>query len=161
MGNLITRTFIPGQPKTKGSMTPIGNGRMTQTVPGSEQWARIVKYGVQADRRNRGLTVPAQGAVSVDLVFAIHPGAMAPVVGLPVRARSGDVDKLARNILDALTEAGAIQDDVLVAKLSCVKIFSERSGVAITVTELDDAEMALIIPAAEARCDIAVLGNFL
>jgi Holliday junction resolvase RusA-like endonuclease len=103
--------WVPGCAKTKGSMTPQRGGRrLVQSVQGSDDWATLVTAAVA----NAHPRFAMAGPVGVSLRF-----------WLPVRdavaTRSGDVDKLARNVLDALTKAGAYGDDVQVTKLQVEK----------------------------------------
>lgn len=62
---------------------------------------------------------PYPGPVHVQLVFALPKPASAPKTRRtwPIGARSGDVDKLARACLDALTDAGCWRDDAQVVRL--------------------------------------------
>lgn len=62
---------------------------------------------------------PLDGPVRVLLHFALAKPASAPKTRRtwPIGARSGDVDKLARAVLDALTDAGVFVDDSRVVEL--------------------------------------------
>lgn len=127
---LLLDVFVPGAPKTKGSMDfqPTGarctcsprcrgrlpGGRAVQNVAGSTEWAQLVAYAVRADIARRGLVAEA-GAVTVALVFGL------PVADV-IAARSGDVDKLIRNVLDALKTGGAYVDDVQVVRVLADKV---------------------------------------
>lgn len=115
--------WVPGCAKTKGSMTAVqstsrryGKTHMVQSVEGSDDWAALVasqvvmQYGT-----TRALPTFAKGTpVGVSLRFWL------PVADA-VQTHSGDVDKLARNVLDALTKAGAYADDVQVKALQVEK----------------------------------------
>jgi len=50
-----------------------------------------------------------------------------------------DLDKLLRAICDALTYAGVVVDDKVIADISTRKVYGERTGVQITVSTLDSA----------------------
>ncbi len=76
-------------------------------------------------------TEPLEGAVRVSLIFSM-PMLKKPKQH-PITRSSYDVDKLARNILDALTLAGVILDDSQVTTLIAKKEYSERPGVSIQV----------------------------
>jgi Holliday junction resolvase RusA-like endonuclease len=104
--------WVPGVAKTKGSMVQqqrARGGRLVQSVEGSERWAALVTQATAAALGVR-LGLPRAGAVAVRLSFWL------PVEDVTA-AQSGDVDKLARNVLDALTKAGAYGDDVQVVAL--------------------------------------------
>lgn len=107
--------WVPGAPKTKGSMTwqRGGRGRAVQSVQGSEEWAWAVE---SATRRTSpdGRLEPLCGPVFVRATFWL------PVPDVTA-ARTGDLDKLLRNVLDALTKAGAYGDDVQVTRVETAK----------------------------------------
>jgi len=92
---------------------------------------------------------PAVGPLAVRLVFALPRPASAPKGRRvwPV-GRVGDVDKLARSVLDSLTDAGVWRDDCQVIDLRVVKdypgpdIGQHIPGVRITVHHLGDDSAA-------------------
>jgi Holliday junction resolvase RusA-like endonuclease len=103
---MTLRAWVPGPPKTKGSMeAQHGGRRMVQSVEGSEEWALKITRAVQQLLATE--PTPYRGAVMVTLAFWL------PVADAAA-GRCGDVDKLERNVLDALTEAGVYGDDVQV-----------------------------------------------
>jgi len=72
---------------------------------------------------------PLQPPYEVELTFSFEP---------PRKRswpRSGDIDKYARLVLDALTKAGVIEDDRHVLVLSSKKVYGDP-GTAITVHEV-------------------------
>lgn len=93
-----------------------GNGTAAQSVVGSLRWAIMM---AETFRREWAGRAPLDGALFIACRFLL------PVS--PLRARSGDGDKLERNVWDALQpcidtcpqlckkHAGVIRDDVLVA----------------------------------------------
>ena len=153
---ILTDVWVPGLPKTKGSLTFRGNGYVEENVKGSARWRVLVAERVRADRRRRGLTSPSAGPVAVRALFWLPPAASpAPFeTYAAVHTRSGDVDKLARNVLDALganaavaaKNGGAYVDDVQVVDLRAVKMLAGGlvlpPGLALTVWELTPALLA-------------------
>lgn len=107
---LVLSCWVPGRPKTKGSLAVV-NGRqgVASDTPASKRWRQLMAYAVAGQ-----IKAPIEGPVTVIAVF--H---------LPVRdvaaGRVGDLDKLARNLLDALTDAGVYGDDVQVTRLLASK----------------------------------------
>lgn len=110
--------WVPGNPKTKGSMEHIGRGRMRESVVGSTVWRRLM-----AERFRVGWAgkPPVHGGVSVAGIWYMPvPDVTAP--------RTGDEDKLDRNLLDALQDAGVLSDDVQVTRIRIDKVSHVGSG---------------------------------
>lgn len=130
------QTFIPGIPKPQGSKTQgVGrNGKpfMREDNKGTKPWRKIVVKALQ-DERGKPLAV-FDSAVWVRLRFVfLRPKSHAPN-SLPTSKLLGDVDKLTRNVLDALTQAKVITDDKFVVKLRDVeKVYGPNAGVHIEI----------------------------
>lgn len=147
MITIVTETFVPGQPKTKGSMRGVGGGNMIESVAGSTRWRMLVAERVRRDRAQRQLDVPSARPVGVRLVFWVEPPVS--LIGTERAATAtwigaGDVDKLARNVLDALTDARAYADDNQVVRLlveECVAAPNRPAGVLVQCWELNDLEL--------------------
>ena len=78
---------------------------------------------------------PFKGAVRVHLRFVLPRPKATPKVTPPAIKKTGDIDKLARAVLDALT-GPVLVDDCLVVELRCVKRIAEpgeEARVVITV----------------------------
>lgn len=155
---IIVDVFVPGAAKTKGSMEIINRqtGAMRESVIGSSRWRALMAQAVKDDitRRHRPPAYPAPwpmpyaGAVVVTVVAYLAPpadpgpGAAAILrtwfaravevwrnTGLPIWDRAGDLDKLVRNVLDAIgstsknpkMNGNAIVDDNLVCRLVAEK----------------------------------------
>lgn len=105
----ILAVFVPGRPKTKGSMTARPNGSMRENVIGSSKWRQLMAEAF----RGCG-AVATDGAVAVTAIYYL------PVADTTA-VRAGDIDKLCRNVLDALQDAGVYADDVQVTRLASEK----------------------------------------
>jgi Holliday junction resolvase RusA-like endonuclease len=135
--NVVTDVWVAGRPATKGSLdlAPRAGGGtyVRESVAGSKDWRRLVAHAVSADRRARGIGEPTLSAVGVRVLFVlpvpIGIAASTPaelVSGLwPSMARVGDVDKLTRNVLDAMQDAGAYRDDTQVCKALVGKVYAD------------------------------------
>ncbi len=160
---ILVETFVAGTAKTKGSMEVRNKatGAMKESVIGSSQWRALMAAAVRDDIARRGagrvaanlpvLPMPYPAAVAVTLTFYLSPPAgwvarfLAAFVW-PIWERAGDLDKLVRNVLDALgsksknprMNSGAIVDDNLVCRIIAEKRTAEglRAGVAIKVETL-------------------------
>jgi len=138
----VLNFWVPGPPKTKGSLTAraprchccdackgyVGQPQLRDSV-GSGRWRKLVAYQAEQAKIERailrwGMGFPVPGPVAVDLTFGL--------LGDPVVTGAGDLDKLYRNVLDALTDAGVYSDDVQVVRLSGSKS-EDEPGVRVRV----------------------------
>jgi Holliday junction resolvase RusA-like endonuclease len=152
---------VAGRPVTQGSKTGIVVGGRAVLVEKARDrlkpWREAVRSTAleHLDQVMRGEAwQPYPGPVHVQLVFALPKPASAPKTRRtwPTGARSGDVDKLARAVLDALTDAGVWRDDAQVVRLLVDKDYPGphtqqiTPGVLVQVTpaELVDAHPSLL-----------------
>lgn len=151
-GELLLRVFVPGRPRTKGSLKPIlvrgAGGRvrasLTENNPESTAWKKTMMRALAAQWRG----LPHNGPVEVHAFFrfqqqpAVGGGAVPSQAGeWPTAVAIGDVDKLWRNVLDALTQAHVLADDSLVIGGMPYKRWcrpGEKPGVLIVVTAAND-----------------------
>lgn len=142
----ILAFFVPGTPKPKGSLKHIGRGRLIEQVAGSADWKR--KVADVARLRNRG-RAPHLGPVEIEATVYVERPASAPKSRvLPITRSSGDSDKHARNLLDALAAptkrfsgAGVYRDDAQVTDLTIRKRHADaehRPGIAVVVRAIGD-----------------------
>lgn len=175
---ILVDTFVAGRPKTKGSLVVRPNGSAHESVIGSPTWRALMAGAVKDDIARRhpedtaALTLPFSGPVRVVLTAHLpppaDPGPAAPSIRQtwyrramealarwpiwPIWDQAGDVDKLARNVLDAIASnnrnprynGGAIEDDNQVCVLFAVKGVAtdvRPSGVHLFVETLDESAM--------------------
>ncbi len=118
-----------GNPKPKGSLKHIGNGRLVEQVEGSGTWRGKVadagrKAMIGAHNGPRLMRrPPLDGPLAVEITVTVAKPKSAPKrrETWPDTRASGDADKLARNILDALADGGVLADDARVIELLCRK----------------------------------------
>lgn len=134
---MVRGAFIPGHARPKGSLDAQqvvdGAGRRTGRVrlvdtPQSRRWRRTVAKHVQ------GLKwAPVDGPCSVSMAFYFDPAKVWPATwrtlalgpgDYPIHAQIGDLDKLVRNVLDALQDAGTYANDRQVAQVDAIKRWS-------------------------------------
>lgn len=152
---VLADVWVPGVPRTKGSVIPKGS-YVTET-PQSIRWQRLIAERVRAWRAARGLTSPSDEACEVRCVFFVPlPVDEAAWTIAATHRGAGDVDKLARNALDAAGNAakdaakngGAFVDDVQVQTLHVERYaaptqgFTINPGLHLFVFELADQELA-------------------
>lgn len=108
---------VHGVPKPKGSMRHVGRGRMIEQLAGSKPWREAVKWAALEAVAAAGWTT-LTGPVQVDVVFSFAKPKSAPKGRRtwPITRSTGDIDKLLRNCLDALVDAGVLRDDSQVVK---------------------------------------------
>lgn len=94
--------------------------------------ARAIYYGNLYDHKP---TKPLQGAVRVDMVIQ-YPMAKGKSP-LTFKITRPDLDNTAKLILDVMTDLGFWNDDAQIASLELTKLYHEKSGIYIRVTELD------------------------
>lgn len=161
---VITAVWVPGHPKTKGSLTFYGKRQVEENVQGSADWRLKVAEAVRRDIARRGLNsgwseTPETGPVEVRCVFWLDPGSALDISSEDpyqpaIWPRAGDVDKLARNVLDACAadardaakNGGAFANDNQVEHLGVSKFSSAgvpgASGLALSVSTVDEVEHA-------------------
>ena len=123
---------VHGSPAPKGSLRHIGHGRLVEQVKGSAPWrAQVAAVATSAMSGRAPFTGPVQVAT---IVMVPH---LKKRRRWPITRSSGDIDKHARNILDALVDAGALVDDSQVVKLTVWKRYDDQPGAHITITEAE------------------------
>lgn len=154
---------VSGTPSTQGSKTGfVVKGKATgkyravivdKNPKALKPWREAVRSDAVA-AAGEGW-VPIGGPVRLALLFAM-PKPVKPQHRWPIGANSGDVDKLARAVLDALTDAGVWADDARVVDLRVVKDYPGEAvaqttpGVLVRVWRADQVEPEigqLVLPA--------------
>lgn len=121
--------WIPGRPRTKGSLD-----QFHRDTPQSRRWRRMMAYALEQARIAQGPASGGErltqvlGAVAVRAIFYL------PVAD-PITENCGDLDKLARNLLDAGQDAAAYANDVQVVRLFTDKVSAGGgpSGVLVSI----------------------------
>jgi Holliday junction resolvase RusA-like endonuclease len=142
------RFVVYGTPATKGSMkaVPIGRGRhaVVESHTTAKPWREAVKSAARdAMAELEGTGDPfatLSGPVEVDVVYSFRKPKSAPRRRRiwPITRSSGDVDKLARNVLDALVDVGVMGDDSQVVRLVGEKAYC---GEAPSTTDVPSARI--------------------
>lgn len=152
----IIDVHVVGQPRTKGSLRHIGGGRMVEQHGHSTDWRRSVAGAAHEQIRCRctdpacrslkpGHPVEGPVAVAIALLFPKPKSAPKTRPILPSTRATGDGDKHARNIFDALQDAGVIKDDAQVVDHSVSKRYcatGQVPGARIVVWPVDPAGVA-------------------
>lgn len=137
----MTTFFVPGAPATQGSKS-LYRGRMVESSKKLPAWRKAVAAVATVHRSRDAALFPDQ-ALAVDLEFVVQRPKYAIGKLLPAVKRStGDIDKLARAVLDGLTGI-CYRDDSQVTTLTVHKRLAapgEATGVHITY-QLDTAHL--------------------
>jgi crossover junction endodeoxyribonuclease RusA len=141
--------YVVGTPRPKGSMRHVGKGRMVEQIKASPDWRLAVKDVAHARVRCAcpdldchtllpGFPYDAPVAVEIWLWFA-RPASAKKGAAWPSSRHTGDIDKHARNILDALQDAGVLKDDARAVDLNTHKRYcgpDETPGARIVIKEI-------------------------
>lgn len=139
--SLVAAVWVPGHPKTKGSLNFYGKNQVREEVDNSA-WREAVRGAVERDIERRGTGPATDGPMAVEVTFWLdHPNVHGP------NSQAGDLDKLIRLVLDALKDAGAYLDDNQVACLPAPMKFKSNgrpgdSGASIIVNRMTPEELA-------------------
>ena len=122
---------VRGKPAPQGSKRHIGGGRMIEMSKAVGPWREAVRAETQRAMQDQ---CTFTGAVHLQLQFVmtrpkghfrtgrnahlLRPGAPSYPAGKP------DIDKLARAVMDGLTEGGAWKDDSQVVDLRAEKMYA-------------------------------------
>lgn len=119
---------VLGRPQPKGSLKPISRRgaatRLVEDNPRSGPWRRKMAQRFRADWIHAGENLPLNEPVEV-LVRFIFTRPASSMFDLPATRETGDIDKLARNVLDALADAGVIADDSRVCSLQAEAVYDD------------------------------------
>lgn len=128
------RVWVPGRARTKGSLKPthvrLGAGRCKAGLREDGEFSVAWKNTMIAAIRAAAVCERWPDPVAVHLLFRFWPEKdISSRTGTdsdlhPVGRQYGDVDKLTRNALDALTQSGLIFDDSLVISAYAEKRFA-------------------------------------
>jgi|GEM_PF-2739363 len=146
---ILVRVLVEGRARTKGSMVAkqrrvivggqslgVGHARLTESTAGSKEWRAEVAWEVRKKIRSAR---PYEGPVLVS-ILAFLPQPKSNRDPFPTAMRTGDTDKIARNVFDALVDGGAIKDDAQVVGHACFKAWADDPTRPYTVIEVDTYE---------------------
>lgn len=104
-----------------------------------ESWVRRQLYDLSHAGDSQLLTLPFQGRVVLALRFNVtRPASYPKSVTLPLKAR-GDIDNMAKSVIDGIQNANVFANDRLVTDLNCIRRYADDAhpvGVEIDLTGL-------------------------
>lgn len=145
------RFFVAGIPAPQGSKRHVGRGVLIESSKALKPWREDIRQTALTALADGGAVMA--GPVGVSLCFWLPRPKSHPKTRRTVPTTRPDLDKLARGVLDALTSAGAYNDDSQVVWLVLEKQYVHpvdlatetdpgRPGVDITLTVAPPAELA-------------------
>lgn len=145
----VLRTWVPGRPRTKGSMKAYcSRGRdhkliWKEQVAESGSWRKKVAANVQRmARATYGRDLKLDQPLELRAVYFFRrEDEDLPKGARPTAMTVGDLDKLDRNILDALTSSGVIKDDRFIVRIMSEKRWADQAGVQLLLMQVDEAEL--------------------
>lgn len=132
---VLAAVWVPGVPRTQGSMEHVGGGNMKHS-DALVRWRSLVVDEVKRGQRVAGTF---GGPVAVRCIFVRGDGV-------------GDIDKLARCVLDALEASRVIDNDVQVVKLVCDRLNAcpgRNDGAFVLVATVDEGSSPWLAASAE------------
>lgn len=121
----MLEAFVPGRPRPKGSMDLMPNGYAKQNNEASTPWQREMEAVFRRITQNEGGR-PGRWTPRVGYPYALpvvvfaefyFPRPAYPQFDVPAASSTGDVDKLTRNLLDAMEEAKVYTNDTRVVDI--------------------------------------------
>ena len=112
--------IVHGTPAPQGSKRHVGRGVMVESSNKVKPWREAVKWAAIEALVGRGLDGPV--TVEVDFYF-VHPKTGKR---RPTHSVKPDIDKLLRSTFDALTDAGAFEDDSRIVSVQARKHYATQ-----------------------------------
>lgn len=135
--------FVAGHPAAQGSKRHVGGGHMVEMSKRLKPWRAAIAEAIITAGWHHDPILSGPVRVQLDFVMprpASHYGTGRNADRLKDTAPDwcdravGDLDKLCRAVLDAVTTAGAWRDDAQVVSLSATKRYG-RAGVTIAIED--------------------------
>lgn len=148
---VIFRFRVLGTPKPKARPRTVRNAKTgfvhTYTPDSTVNWEQAIVWQVKQALAEAQLdhdlsALPFKGRILADVRINVErPRSLPKSVQYPMKSRPGDVDNLAKSVLDALQIAGVIGDDKTVTDLTTYKRFADADhpeGVEVELTSWVD-----------------------
>ena len=122
--------WIPGKAAPQGSKKAfVINGRaiLVDASGGNKAWRKLVTETIKSHKEY----IRLPGAVNVSLSFYMEK---AKTNKKPFMIQAPDVDKLARSVLDGITDSDIIEDDSRVIYLAASKQWAENGSPGVLIT---------------------------
>jgi Holliday junction resolvase RusA-like endonuclease len=146
---VLISTYVPGRPRTKGSLKHWcmkdrkHTVRVEEQVADSKTWRMKVagvvqREALQAYGRHLQTEIPVE--LRVTYFFRREDEDM-PKEPRPTAITVGDLDKLDRNIGDALVSSGVIKDDKYIVRIMSEKRWGPQAGAQIMLMQVPEVDL--------------------
>ncbi len=127
---------VYGRPAPQGSKKLVASNRFIEASKYLPAWRKAVTLAAVEAINDQGWSA-LESAVELECVFYLERPGTVPPKKRPHPIKPPDVDKLARAVSDALTDAGAYLDDSQVIKLTAFKFYADNRepGAFVTLRE--------------------------
>jgi len=115
---------VIGRPSPQGSKKSIGNNRFIESSKYLPAWRTAVQEAATAAITDQGWEM-ATGPVELEITFYMPRPKTVPIAKRPEPITPPDIDKLIRGVADALTIAGAYEDDAQIVKVIALKNYAD------------------------------------
>lgn len=129
---------VDGVPIPQGSKTAFVVGKravVTDANKGTLKPWRALVTAAALDALARSFQDPLEGAIDVEVVFSFVRPKSVPLTRVYPSVKP-DVDKLARAVLDGLTDSGLFRDDAQVVRLVATKVYASTPGARVIVSRM-------------------------
>jgi len=130
--------FVPGRPAPQGSKRHVGNGILVESSKAVAPWRTTVAWHAAQTHT----AAPLDGPLAVHIEFVMPRPAGCPKRTTPPAVKRPDIDKLARAVLDAITDV-VVRDDSQIVDLHATKrlaALDEQPGAHIRVAQWPERE---------------------
>ena len=162
---VILRTYVSGRPRSKGSLKiwcTRGRDhkvRVEEQVAESGAWRKRVAAHVQREVLRTWEAMPRL-EIPVELrvvYFFRREDEDHPTLPRPTAITVGDLDKLDRNIGDALTSSGLIKDDKYIVRIMSEKRWGAQAGAQILLMQVPPEEREIALQAVHWNWDLGIV----
>lgn len=138
---------VEGDPIPQGSARAFvvkGRAVVTSDNPRLKAWRNLVAAAASAARIEQGWPAKVDHPLVVSIVFVL-PRPKTVKRERPTGAKEGDIDKLARAVLDALTEGEVVVDDSRVVRVVAEKVYGPTVGITVAVESLAAGDFLAVL----------------
>lgn len=137
IAHLVAEFFVPGIPQPQGSKTAFVNRHTGRAAITDQNKVRLAPWRstVTAIAAKQATGDRLEGPVLLELSFQFVRPKSVSASKRPFPTVKPDLSKILRAVEDAITDSGLWRDDALVVKAQLEKVYAERPGVQVRISE--------------------------